>query len=990
MAVPLFQNEAVCDDVRVNSLRQSLRDIKWDRTMRRRDRACQICAGIIGLIAAALAISVRGQSQDLPGHGQSVARAGSTNSVAQSPGQTMKFRATRRPDLRQEPPAQPAADSKGVFALDPGEAEWTLWINDQAEILVFYRGVQVLKGSYTFWAEGTQWASAQLAAVGRTRHQVGVRGVVDRLSLKVQGVALPLSSRELRLELDVTASAPFSNITGGGVTWTLNLDSPSFAGKPGDPKLLLDKTGWRWPVTPEQELIVRFDAPLPRLFFEKDQKHEIRSNFVGDRIRPGRARIGLTVTLPEGGLLQTNPDERYPRPTGSWFRQPLRWDASPVDLSFLNAGDRPAGRHGFVRADGAKLVFQDGTPARFWGTNLSGPALFTTPRANIALQARRIAQLGYNLVRIVQHEANWVSPNIFGKGSSDTRHLDPRSLDAIDLWIKCLKDEGVYVWLDMHYLRALKPADGVKQGWSEIDGNKGIFWGFNYVNPELVQLMSEFQHQYLNHVNIYTRIAYKDDPAVMGVLLTNENDLTFHFGVIFLPNHHHPIHKEMFDRELEGFAKATGLPAGRLGRTWEPGPAKYLLNELEHRFNRTMIDELRADGLRAPIATTSLWGQNILFSLPALTDSDVIDTHAYGTGEALSANPRYLANFLSWAAMGHVHGKPLTITEWNVPYPAIDRFTAPLYVASIASLQGWDAPMIYNYSQIGLDRPGPEEWSHRINKWSTFYDPAISGIMPAAAIAYRRRHISPARTAYCLKLAPEQLFGTLLGPENTATIRTLVEQSRLTIAMPAVPELPWLKPSEPSGDVKIVTDPNHDFIPEGESQVRSDTGELSRSWKEGIQTIDTPRTQAVSGWIGGKLLETKDATFQFKTRTAVVAVTSIDDLPIDSSRFLMITAVGQGRPSPATHLGKVLPDRTHEHLPFLSEPVIGSIAIRTKTGGLELLALSADGKVVGRATPPIENGSLTIALPALQGTHWYLLKARPQSPKREPASGSPP
>ena len=95
----------------------------------------------------------------------------------------------------------------------------------------------------------------------------------------------------------------------------------------------------------------------------------------------------------------------------------------------------------------------------------------------------------------------------------------------------------------------------------------------------------------------------------------------------------------------------------------------------------------------------------------------------------------------------------------------------------------------------------------------------------------------------------------MLNPDSAATLRTLVEQSRLTIAMPAVKELPWLKPSEISGDVRILTDPDHDHIPAGQTSVRSDTGELTRSWKAGIQTINTPRTQAVSGWIGGKSLD---------------------------------------------------------------------------------------------------------------------------------------
>jgi hypothetical protein len=937
---------------------------------------------VCGLAAVSWIAAARGQAPAARERSRTAPAAKQQRQADGDDAGTMRARITRRSGPLQDDDAESSGAHGVPFALKPGDALWTLVVNDSGEILIHHRGVEMVRGSPSYRAEAGKAAGAQFKVVARSSNQVRILGTVEGLGLQAQGRARPLSAHELKLEMNLVATESFSGITGGGWSWKLRLDSPSVGGKSADPKLLLDKTGWRWAAAPDEEVMVRFDEPVARLFFERDQKNDIRTSFIGDRIRPGRARIGLTVTLPDAGLITALPEERYPKPDSSWFRQALRWDLAPLDLSFLNADDRPAGRHGMVKVDGDHLVFEDGTPARFWGANLSGPVLFQTPRENIPRQARRMARLGYNVMRIVQHESNWVKPNIFGADYRDTRHLDRRSLDTLDYWIKCLKDEGIYVWLDMHYLRELKPGDGVSLGRDEIAREKNVFFGFNYVNPELLNLMKEFQHQYLGHVNRYTGMAYKDDPAVIGVLITNENDLSFHFGLSFLPDRRNPVHKALFDREMQAFAQITGLPADRLWRTWEPGPSKYLLAELEHQFNRKMIEDLRSDGVKAPIATTNLWGANALFSLPSLTDGDVVDVHAYGHTEALGADPRCLPNFLSHAAAAHVQGKPMTITEWNVPYPESDRFTTPLYVASIASLQGWVAPMIYNYSQKELERPGPEEGKHRINLWSTYYDPAITAVMPAAAIAFRRGHISPARTSYCLKLSPAQLLGTELTAENSATIRTLVEQSKLTIGMPSVKELPWLRPSEPSGDVTVVTDPDHDFIPAGQTTVRSDTGELARDWKEGILTIDTPRTQAVLGWIGGKPLSLKDATFHFKTAKAVVALSSIDDQPLASSRFILVTAVGQARPSPATDMGRPLADRPPDHLPFLSEPVIGTIKLKNKTAGLELLAMGSDGRVASRSTPLVEKESLSIQLPAGRGTHWYVLKTPP--PTRKP------
>ena len=583
-----------------------------------------------------------------------------------------------------------------------------------------------------------------------------------------------------------------------------------------------------------------------------------------------------------------------------------------------------------------------------------------------------MAQLGFNLMRIHQYEADWCKPNIFlDNGRKDTRHFNPQSLDTLDWWIKCLKDEGIYIWLDMVYNRALVDGDGVTVGFDEIKRGKGYVFGFNYFNPDLQRLMQEFQHNLLSHVNRYTRIAYKDDPAIVGILITNENDLTFHFGNNMMPNHHNPVHTAIFMKDASAFAQQTGLPRDRVWRAWEPGPGKPFLNAMEHRFNRTMIDDLRSLGVRGPIATTNYWSGCSLFSLPALTDGDLIDVHSYGKSDELGKNPRYEANFLAWIATAQVQDKPLAITEWSVEHPIADRFTSLLYLASIASLQGWDMPMTFNYSQMAIKAPGKAEWEQQVDTYSMFNDPARCGLMPAAAVAFRRGHISPARTNYCLMLTRDQLFDQELNPDTSLTLRTLFEQSRLTIGLPAVKELPWLKPTETPRDATIITDPNHDYIPAGQSFVRSDTDELVHNWKYGIQTINSPKTQAVAGWIGGKTLQLGDATFRFDTRNAVIALTSIDDKPLSSSEYILITTIARAIPA------------THDHLPYMSEPVVGTINLKTKARGLQLLAMGPKGTVQERLALENRPDGLTIQLPTRRGTHWYVLRSAESLQKEE-------
>jgi hypothetical protein len=661
--------------------------------------------------------------------------------------------------------------------------------------------------------------------------------------------------------------------------------------------------------------------------------------------------IVLPVALPICGA-----DPASGTDTSQWFRDALRPDVSPVDASFLNLHERHAGRRGFLSTEGDRLVFADGSETRFWGANIAAHAIFAD-KEHIKQHARRLADLGFNLVRIHHHDSTgWVRPTVIDQSREDSRQLDPAALDRLDWWIRCLKDEGIYVWLDLHVGRQFKAGDGITLGFDEIARKKGEGKGFNYFNPRLRELMQEFNARYLEHVNAYTGLSYKDDPVLVGLLVSNENDLTHHFGNLMLADKGNPVHHGLFQGAAEAFARKSGLPVGGVGRTWEAGPAKVFLNDVEWRFHRSMVDHLKSLHVRVPVATTDYWGNDGLWSVPALTAGDVIDVHSYGKEGALRVNPREQANFIHWIGAAQVHDKPLTVTEWNVEYPAGDRFLAPMYVAAIASLQGWDAPMIYNYSQRAFTTP------QRVDKWSTYNDPALAGLMPAAAIAFRQGHLQRARETHCLQLNRQQLYFTHLDPAKSATIRTLIEQHRFTLGLPDIPELEWDEATKLPPGVKVVTDPHQDFIPPGQSFVRSDTGEITRHWQEGWLTIDTPGTQSAGGRIGGRKLALRDLTVEADTPQAVLVLNSLTDQPVGSSPRLLLTAMARVLPSPG------------ERMPWLSEPVRGTVRLKSNVAGLRLVPLAPDGQELAPVELRREAGTYTIQFPAPRGTHWFLVK----------------
>jgi hypothetical protein len=479
--------------------------------------------------------------------------------------------------------------------------------------------------------------------------------------------------------------------------------------------------------------------------------------------------------------------------------------------------------------------------------------------------------------------------------------------------------------------------------------------GFNYYNESIQKQMQKFNESYLNHVNSFTKLAYKDDPAVIALLITNENDLTHHFGNALLPDYGALKHSALFKTALKQFSKASGLSEDKVYRTWEMGESKIYLSDAEHRFNQKMISHLRNIGAKSMIATTDSWGGMGLSGLPSLTDGDLIDAHSYGRAEEFNYNPRYNPGFLTWIGAAQVTGKPLSVTEWNIePFPAVDRFTAPIYTASIANLQGWDAMMFFGYS---FDKLGGRI---KGSNYSSFNDPAIMGLMPAAALLYRQNHVSSAKQHYELKLSREDFFFKRQDPTASKTIRTLLETSRFTVTVPDIKELPWLKENkQASVKASIASDVDKDFIPDGQNFVQSDTGELRRDWEKGIHTVNTLKSEIASGWIGGETINLHNVTFKISTKKAIVAVQSLENKPIEQSKAIFITVMARSVP---------------KNVGFLSEPVTGVIVI-SAPAGLTLFPTDSLGNKGKPVNAGYDHGKYHIKLDDKNEAHWFFLSA---------------
>lgn len=588
-------------------------------------------------------------------------------------------------------------------------ASWSASVDQREGLPAISRGgAAALSSNFAFWGKNWAWAGQEAEFKVVAPFEYSDVGKNRALDFDLVGKIRKSSNQQLVWEFDLNARRTTTDATGGGVAFKFDL--ATFGPEMGDPELLPANRGWVWGRAGGSRAEMRFDPPMASVYFERGQKSEVRAFFYNGDLPQGRRRHIAILSV--SGDMAIGPsiaerfrlDDHTARPIDI-----LDWKTSPVDLSFLNVPEKPAGKHGFLKAQKDKLAFEDGTPVRFWGTNLTSYTLFGTTRENVKQQARRLSELGFNLVRLHHHDSLWVNPNIFGdQRSPDTRTLSSAMLEKLDWWIKCLKDEGIYVWLDLHVGRQLKAGDGI-EGFEEISKGKPTadLRGYNYVNASIQQAMKRFNEAYVNRDNLYTNTRYKDEPVIVAMLITNENDVTNHFGNALLPDKNVPKHNALYTSKADAFAAANGLPKDKIWRSWEHGPSKLFLNDLEYRFGTEMISHLRAQGVKVPIVTTSTWGLNPLSSLPALTAGNLIDAHSYGGIGELEKKPVYAANLVHWLAAAQIAGKPLSVTEWNVdPFPIPDRHTIPLYIAASASLQGWAALMQYAYAQIPLNGPG--------------------------------------------------------------------------------------------------------------------------------------------------------------------------------------------------------------------------------------------------------------------------------------------
>lgn len=688
----------------------------------------------------------------------------------------------------------------------------------------------------------------------------------------------------------------------------------------------------------------------------------------------------LTFTFPDKTIFYPrDSDASVSDITPDWFPYPVAISGTPVDLSFLNkdpAGHYiPAGSHGFVQVKGDSFVFQDGTPARFWGVNLTAAAaLGSYPRS--AQLADRLARLGCNVVRLHHLDSDW-SPNIIDRTSPDgtTQHLDPFDMRKLDRLIFELKSRGIYVILDPWVGRSYLPADNVPGSDHFPKGNFGLH-PYIFFDPRMRDLHKLFLKQFWTHVNEFTNVAYKDDPAIATTECANE-------ALFSLPKDMPDPYRTQLIQLYVRWCAAHHLDPG------QPDNIIQLNYPLQHqRFYQSLMHDFYADirhylkediGLQIPINSSNWF--HWPWEIGSQQGGDFMDSHHYYHGNRIGPtaalgglwvqNP--LANpdtpFATISAMA-IYGKPLTSSECGDNPPQTYRSSYYLGLAAIACLQGYDSITPYAYSQA------PQPFGHLAN-FEMESDPATVASLAAGALIYRRGDVQPAKDLAVMFLPPDEQYamhwenGYEKAFDHTPQFRAMTETHKVAVVYGD--KLPDGAPTP-----AVTMTPASSFAyKHPDTQLLSDTHEIWRDWSLGVGLINTPRTQSAYGLLSRTPISTSDATFNISTPFATCSLSSLTTAPIKSSDHLLLTAVARAEDANQTSNLSRTRLTSSGKPPVLAEPVTGAITFSTSAQSLTAHPLLPNG-IPGPPIPlTVKNGKATLELKPSHKTLFYDIIAAP-------------
>ena len=640
------------------------------------------------------------------------------------------------------------------------------------------------------------------------------------------------------------------------------------------------------------------------------------------------------------------PDPNPPSPEADdWFMLMAGPDPysseSIIDMSGLI--ETPAGRHGFLKQAGKDFAFEDGTPVKFWGVDASMTATVESQRR----QARFYAKHGINMVR--QHPVQSVL-GVLQSGLRGGRSFDEDKLDKWDRWFSILKEQGIYMTWSLFYPHVITPADGYPADLYEELPDRGAgksTSGVVNIMKELQDAQWLWERMLLEHVNPYTGLAYKDDPALAIVEVHNEDNIFWHAPLNDLAGYNNgklDLHAAILGRmwmewvknrygDNRSLANAWGKgfrsddsvdnPRMKMYGAWEMeangprwntnserqrmGDFICFLAKLQRDFYERRRQRLRELGYKAVTVTTAWKAGGPAASAANLwTDDamDAIDRHNYfgggAGGHSIAAGSVSNDTHLNKPGRGilssgfwQVEDKPFIMTEWTQKPPNQWKAEiAPLFAFYGMGLQGWDASYHFIASRSYMGNGWPSMRSY------VTCTPHYIGQFPALAFAIYHHHFDEGDVISARRLSPvdifagvdalDQEYGRVGYDENE-----LLAHSETPVEALAVGRI-TLKIENGQGfsDLGNLLS----YWDQRAKVVRSNTDQLTWDYGKRVVTIHSEKTQGIIGFAAGRTYDLPGVTVRMgPTPFVSLLLTPLDNRTLIESGHVLITAMAQDR-----------------------------------------------------------------------------------------------
>ena len=492
--------------------------------------------------------------------------------------------------------------------------------------------------------------------------------------------------------------------------------------------------------------------------------------------------------------------------------------------------------------------------------------------------------------------------------------ISPQKLDQLDYLLAEFKKAGVYATFDLYAMGALGSCEGFDK---PLNSNtvKAIVPIHKPAEDQWFRRAMEI----FDHVNPYTGLKWKDDPAVLFVTLMNEDSIaSVWWGAA-----------DVYVKKYNEWAKAKGRP----------------------QYEKKDIGKRREfAGVRALISGCNWWDNAAqTYERDAL---GLVDNHGYGdhpqpSYQKLPFHINQSSNIKSGApsynepvmkAPSRILGKPFAVTEFNFCSPSRLRGEGGLMMGAYAALQDWDAIYRFAWSHARAALSG----THEVKGFDNVRDPVGQLTERQIVLLFGRGDVSAAKNVYGYGVTKDEAFGGGLGdmwakglfPRSftelayTSRIGSYVADGGKAPALPCTRT--WTAATK--GD-----------LPKYGGETVSDTKEVAVSTKLGDIRVNTPRTAAVCS-TDRHDLKAGPLAVSGATTFCSVSASAMDGEPLASSRRILLLHITDVQNTGAEFTNEKMTDtKDWGTLPYLAKTGSAEVRLQNANRNLAVYALASDG-----------------------------------------------